>query len=587
MSGLVETKWTTETVPDLVGGLVAPKRPDQLEANESPNIENLVFEQQFVALPTGYQAFAGLTRGVPRVTYQFERTTGTIELVLVTDATFYVYNGTQDQWQYVSDGIDTTTDGTASAGATVIPVTDTTGFAATQFVGIILDNGDQHQTTIASISAGVSITVDDAIPVGRSVNIGAAVVKAADLNGDADNPVDILTVPGQDWAVFTNGVDNVKRYDGLTIEDVPNLPSGGNTQCRAIELLQNTLILFGTIEGGTAFRHRVRWPVIGDSTDWSGVTSGFEDLFDTAERIEAARKLNREIVIYKTTSISKMRYTGVRNQEFNIAQNVVQNIGTFSPKGVINVSGTHFFAAEDNFYSYDGGAEPQPVGDKVQRILFGTDSEINPTFRARSILTYIESRREIYFFYPDGSNSDLSKVMILDLKEGSFTRRDLFHDLGGIGEFQSQIGRTWNDLIGSWAQQTWNWNSPALAANAPTLQLMGVSPLQVYNYDFATGGDGGNSITWVVETKDFELPGYEIRIDDVAVLLRGTGVILEYSEDLGNSWMTYATINNATTLTTRVHKQIVVPKVRWRFRGTDGNFRLGWLTFRFTPETYI
>lgn len=57
-----------------------------------------------------------------------------------------------------------TMDAEALAQATVIPLESTTGLAATNRISLILDNGDTHRTTIASVSAGVSVTLNLAIP---------------------------------------------------------------------------------------------------------------------------------------------------------------------------------------------------------------------------------------------------------------------------------------------------------------------------------------------------------------------------------------------------------------------------------------
>ena len=58
----------------------------------------------------------------------------------------------------------TTLDTAEAAGQTVLGVTATTGFAADDEVEIDLDNNTTWKTTIASVSAGVSITVNDALP---------------------------------------------------------------------------------------------------------------------------------------------------------------------------------------------------------------------------------------------------------------------------------------------------------------------------------------------------------------------------------------------------------------------------------------
>lgn len=59
---------------------------------------------------------------------------------------------------------DTTLDANEALGQTIISVASTTNFAVGDTVRITLNDASIHQTTIASISAGVSITVDDALP---------------------------------------------------------------------------------------------------------------------------------------------------------------------------------------------------------------------------------------------------------------------------------------------------------------------------------------------------------------------------------------------------------------------------------------
>ncbi len=80
------------------------------------------------------------------------------------------------QGWYVWSVYQTTTDATVAAAATVIPVTATTGFSASDTMGVQLTDGYWHWSTVATISAGVSITINDAIPTGKSVASGAKVI---------------------------------------------------------------------------------------------------------------------------------------------------------------------------------------------------------------------------------------------------------------------------------------------------------------------------------------------------------------------------------------------------------------------------
>jgi len=75
--------------------------------------------------------------------------------------------------------VATTLDAAEASGQTVISVAATTNFATSDPVLIALTDKTLHRSTIASIDAGVSITIDDALPSGASN--GADFIRANDL----------------------------------------------------------------------------------------------------------------------------------------------------------------------------------------------------------------------------------------------------------------------------------------------------------------------------------------------------------------------------------------------------------------------
>ena len=202
-----EDEWLYKTLITLDKGLNTARRAELLEDGELTVASNVKFLKDQVQLDTGYATFAGVVRGVPRASYQLYKRNGSSELLLITDDTFYTL--VLNEWQYASDGNDTTTDAGSAAGSYILSVVSETGFSPGDYMGVILDDGTQHQTTVDTTAAG-QITMIDPVPVDRSVSIGAAVVKAVDLNGTADFQISLVTMPAYDWAVFTNGLDPVK-----------------------------------------------------------------------------------------------------------------------------------------------------------------------------------------------------------------------------------------------------------------------------------------------------------------------------------------------------------------------------------------
>jgi hypothetical protein len=78
--------------------------------------------------------------------------------------TDYLLGATGDEATDLDDFISTTTDNAEIALAVVIEVASTTGMTALDTVGIALDSGIRHWTTIVSVDPGVSITITTGIP---------------------------------------------------------------------------------------------------------------------------------------------------------------------------------------------------------------------------------------------------------------------------------------------------------------------------------------------------------------------------------------------------------------------------------------
>ena len=77
-------------------------------------------------------------------------------------------------WQCIRR-FDTTVKVQWTATDTTGDITATTSMAADDVIGIVLDNGVVHWSTIASVTDGDTVVINDGIPAGRTAEIGAAV----------------------------------------------------------------------------------------------------------------------------------------------------------------------------------------------------------------------------------------------------------------------------------------------------------------------------------------------------------------------------------------------------------------------------
>lgn len=577
-------EWDYKHIDSFIKGLNLSVRSDKIDDSELVQANNVVFEEDRVRIDTGYIPFFGNTRGVPRVAYQVFRRSGISELMLITNSTLYRLQ--LDQWQYVKGLSGTTTTAQLNAGGTNLTVTSIAGFASGDFIGVTLDNGIQHQTTINGAPAGSTIVMADPVPIGRSVPNGASVIEAVVLNGSLDLATSMVMLPFNDWFVFTNGVDNPKRYDGTDCVDIPNLPSSGNVQCRVVTLFNNYLLLMNTIEGGTAFPQRVRRCDTADPTNWTTGNAGFNDIYVSEDFIVAAEALGPYMIIYKDRSITRMEYVGSSEKLFHF-EPTISGEGTFSPDGVINLGDIHIMIGNANIYEYSGAYSLEPVGDKIWSRMFGVRGELNPEFKHRSFGFYVEELDEIWIFFPAGAAQLPNKMVRWRQEFDAFSDRNFGRDLVGYGFYLATTARPWSGLVGDWLQQVWKWNAVSVLANSP-ITLLCDSVSQVFSYDYVEPLDNGNPINYFFETKDFTNPQFLMRTDEIRFRAKGTNILVEYSFDKGQTWNTLGTANQGSGASyeePQMNFQTLTRRVRFRFSGSSGGMTFEWFTLKYSPES--
>jgi len=575
-------QWQQKRIAVFSGGLNDNKPPFDIADNELSYVKNLQYRQGFVQIDTGYTTFGQQVRGAPRAAFQFYKTDNTSQLTLITDSTFYVWNA--GEWQYVSDGTSTTASVGESAGSTSIDVASEAGFSVNDYIGIALDNGTQHQTQVTAVAAGV-LTIANAIPVGRSVPVGAAVVKSVALSGSLDKQISIVVYTPNNWMLFTNGVDKPKRFDGVSCIDIPNLPSGGNTVCKALGIFNNHVLLLGTSEGGTDYPQRVRWSDTANPTNWSTGNAGYQDLLSSEDYIVTGAQLGPYFIVYKERSLVRIEYVGSADRLFNFTDTVAGE-GPVSHDAVIDLGDYHIFIGNANVYKYRGDFSFEPLTDKFINKMFTTTSDINPAFKHRIFAIYIEELDEIWVVYAGGLSGQLRYILRYSLSEDSLWFREVSHDIIGFGFYQRISDKTWDGLVGTWDDQNYSWDSTLLQSNSPTTLLCDPSNRVVYEYDYSANTDAGVAIVYEMQTKDFENSHYKVRLDSVDLLLAGSGVILECSTDRGVTWTVLGSAISTTGMQqVRKWSQLVGDSIRFRLRGVGSGFQLGWLLFEYKLES--
>jgi hypothetical protein len=596
--------WQYKAIPNMLGGVRYDKRSDQLEDNETTQLLNAVIRKGELVSDTGYVLFDQTFRGIPQRSYRFLKQSQEFESILVTTRTVYKYDPGSNEWQFLKGTVGTTTTATYGAGTTSIQVASGVGFTTGDWIGIELSDGSQHRTMCAV--AGAIFLLLTALPVGKIIATGAAVIRAPVLSGTLDNWVDFTEVPSNDWLVFTNGVDVVKRYDGVDVVDVPGLPSGGNVVCNCVATFNAALWLLGTTEGGTYFPWRARRSDQGDPTEWVAGTAGKDDLLDNAQEIRAAKLLGPYLILYKSESVFRGQFVGSIDETYHF-DCMVTTDGAMSPSCVTGDDTRHFLMGQKNVYTYQGDFALQPIGDQVFERIFGTEGNLNATFAHRSFVVPVIELNEVWIVYPSTVAESPDTILRYNHKHGSWYERrfnlptdDPLTEANratfvGFGLFLDVEIVAWEDLIGDWDAQVWSWDSQAVVADSYTILLMQETPEddttgRVALYDYYTVGDSGGPTTVIIDTKDFVTPDVELRFDMLEFFVQGTGISILYSIDEGSSWeyLQYQGQNSwdAPVLDKyRLFKQFKFGRIRFRFTTSQPSFIPRWFGFSYKVES--
>ena len=562
-------------------------RSDAIRDGNLLTADNVRFEKDRVITDNGFKTSGQVVRGNPRRVFNFIKKDGTAALTLITDATFYKFNASSGvvEWQYVSGGTSTTLTSNANSPDTIISVADASSFSASDFVGLTLDNGKQHQTTIASISVN-DITLDDAVP--SPAASGNTLVKAVILAGNTDIGVSVINYAGVDEMYFCNGADTPKKFDGSECIDILNLP-GATFVARLVAIFNNHILLMHTTEDGTIFPQRVRRSDTWDPTNWTTGNAVFTDLLDKNDAIIATEELGAFQIVYKERSTVRIQWINQTGRLFNFDTTLNED-GALSILSVARLAGKHIVFGNRSVYEYDGGFDLKVIDEDIREKLYGTDREISVANIGRSFAFYIEEYNEVWFFYPSSASTKPDRMVRVRDPDGdnpAWASRIFTKEFEGFGLSVVSTSLTWNDEVGDWTQAVGSWISGGGEADSPTIMLCGSDPtLQVYEYDFVQTQDDGTDIAALVETKDFYVPNRFLRFDRFEYSVKGTDVKFSYSTDRGLTWTLLKTSSpGASFARQRVFKQFVVRRVRFKWEAAITGFGLEWLGFLWKRES--
>lgn len=240
----------------------------------------------------------------------------------------------------------------------------------------------------------------------------------------------ITTSPNENWLMFTDGEESpdanlhsLYKFDGSTtyngsdavIADAQadaralgrvDLAGIDGTDLvsvkQAIYYADHLMVANYKVNGGEIHRKSISWGDV-DTDEIPTPTSGdfgTKVLTDAKGEILRLIKLNSHLAIYFDESIVICDPTP--GAQIYLFDTRVLGTGLIGSNAVVDIGGVHIFAGQDNIYIYDGGLQPQPIGDRViKRIL----DELDFSKRQQVLAHHIVNQSIVMFFFPSSTGT--------------------------------------------------------------------------------------------------------------------------------------------------------------------------------------
>jgi len=243
-------------------------------------------------------------------------------------------------------------------------------------------------------------------------------------------------------AIFNNGVDLPQFWAtptaGTKMANLTNFPA--NERVKIMRSLGSYLVGFYVIDSGTHFGHMVHWshkaapgtiPTSWDHTN-PAVDAGRSELPDVdSGLITDALALRGEMMIYKESATWKMRFIGGRFV-FGFSS-VFDTSGILAPRcAALTADGTkHVVATQDDIISHNGNVATSVLTKRWRKTLF---SRIDPVGYVNSFMMSNPIANEMWFCYPENGQTNPSRALIWNYKEGGISEAPVTHRNWAIGD---------------------------------------------------------------------------------------------------------------------------------------------------------
>jgi hypothetical protein len=210
-----------------------------------------------------------------------------------------------------------------------------------------------------------------------------------------------------------NQTERIQSSTAGAFADIATAP-----HARIIETAAGFVLAFGLNDAYVGGDRPDAWACSGlyDYATWTPAPTTqaqFGYLLDTPGEIRAAKRLGKDVAVYKERSTYLGRYVGPPVVwAFDL---IAANAGAICQEAVIDTGTTHLFIGRDDFWLFDG-SQPKAIGAPVKEWFF---AHSDSTFR-QNIRSYFDQYQNVaWWFYPaNGASGALTDALVYNLNNG-------------------------------------------------------------------------------------------------------------------------------------------------------------------------
>ena len=483
------------------------------------------------------------------------------------------------------------------------------------YLQVAVDLSDMNEAE----SVGLYLNSDTAFDAGCTIYVDDLRVFSAFTGGATDRwSHDIINDANEGWQnataiLLSNGTtDEPYTWDGQLSTGLVILDTDTDfsTLASVKEVAQHyDHLCFYDFNDSVQRVRSHKWTDIGDTNNWvTSGTYGEKILTDSRGKLQRAKRLRSDIVLYSDLSITTQRYVG--SPDIFKHDTLVVETGLFAPKALWDSALVHYFLGTDQkFYMYAGGGDLLPFGQLVEEEFF---ANLSVADKASIVFGYDQGKHKLYIFYPDRTQTPADtyaqSYYALNIKDTppTWEAGRLADTVRDFSVFSNQTEYTCDGIFFAGvscdddSEKSLMRCDLAIAQEAYPTAVFISSDGNVFQLGRSSGLHNATTIECIVETGDFTIVAgsqktsfraheYSFNACCAESKSKTAEVSVYYSTDYGDTWSEFT--ESPVTLSTvwtehRLQFDVKDTQVRWKYvQNSKTDFQLRGHSIKVTKET--